>query len=138
METWKVIAMLLGPLALVLSVCGLVADILRHRKEGRLDRETYEKRPLLPEGAAELVRPGDTVMIVIPDHYEGDEVYIKYLNARAKEFYERGIKFVVFQEFMLKKNLILVAGENSEGGEVAARLADRLDRSIGGNSGAES
>lgn len=139
MENWNMVALLaaLG-FNLAAGAWHLVAAIRHDRKAARLDRETYEVRPLLPEGAAEVVRPGDALIIVIPEHHERNKVYVKALTERAKALSERGIKLVVFQEFMLKKNLILVAGESTEGEKVAARLAHRLNGSVSGNGGADS
>jgi len=122
-------------ISLASAAWGIAEAVRFHRKSIRLDRESFEKRPLLPQGAAELLRPGDTLLIVIPNQYQSDPVYINYMGKEAKKLSERGITFCCFQQFMTEKSLILIPSGGA--GDRITNSANHLDGGVSGNSGAQ-
>lgn len=99
MEGWKMWALwsALG-LNLAAGAWGLAAAIRYTRKEARLDRETWGTRPLLPPDKVEVLRPGDTVLMLQPlDGMTADQqtAMAGSIKAMAESAKARSIEFMV-------------------------------------------
>lgn len=140
METWKVIAILLGPIALVLSIRGLVADIRRQRMADRLDRETYEKRPVIPDDKMAILRPGDTCIVLCQlENMTVDQQtrLIESLTEMVSHAKERGVEFIIIPEYGGQKIFVVsrseLAKQTNHGGNSSAN--DRQSSEDGESTG---
>lgn len=117
MEAWKVIAVLLGLLAFVLSIWGLVADIRRQRMADRLDRETYEKRPVISDDKMAILRPGDTCIVLCQlENMTVDQQtrLIESLTEMISNAKERGIEFIIIPEYGGQKIFVVSRNDLTE------------------------
>lgn len=99
MEDWKMWALwaALG-FNLAAGVWSLAAAIRYRRKEARLDRGAWGARPLLPPDKVEVLRPGDTVLMLLPlDGMTADQqaAMAGSIKAMAESAKARGIEFMV-------------------------------------------
>ena len=92
-----------GGMAGLIGLVWLCVEAIRHRSKAlRLDRETYEKRPLVPDEKLAVLRPGDTVLMMPPlDDLTKDqqEVLVGSMKAMIEPAKERGIEFIVIPDW---------------------------------------
>lgn len=103
MEDWKVVVFWLAlGFCLMAGAWNLVAVIRRERKAERLDREAYKARPLIPDDKVAVMRPGDTVLLLLPlagmtiDQQTGMVDSTKRMAERARVL---GIEFIVLPDW---------------------------------------
>lgn len=93
---WSGIAGLIG-------LVWLCVEAIRYRSKAlRLDRDTYEKRPLVPDEKLATLRPGDTVLMMPPlDGLTVDqqEVLVGSMKAMIEPAKARGIEFIVVPDW---------------------------------------
>ena len=102
MEDWKVWALLaaLG-FNLVAGAWNSAAAIRYTRKEARLDRETWGTRPLLSDDRVASLRPGDTVLMLLPlagMTADQQTALIGSIKTMAEPAKARGIEFIVLPD----------------------------------------
>lgn len=99
MEDWKMWALWAAvSFNLAAGVWILMAAIRYARKVARLDRETWGTRPLLPPDKVEVLRPGDTVLMLLPlDGMTADQqtAMAGSIKAMAEFAKARSIEFMV-------------------------------------------
>lgn len=114
-ELWEWVqrwAWLISLLAMVW--CGVEA-VRYERKASRLDRETYEKRPLIPDDKVAIMRPGDTVLLMpsLDDMTLDQQTQlvgaIKRMAERASAL---GIEFVVIPDWGGQKTKAIVVSRS--------------------------
>lgn len=99
MEDWTALALLVAlGFNLVAGAWNSAAAIRYRRKEARLDREAWGARPLLPPDKVEVMRPGDTVLMLLPlDGMTADQqtAMAGSIKAMAESAKARSIEFMV-------------------------------------------
>ena len=132
MENWNMVALLaaLG-FNLAAGAWNLVAAIRHDRKAARLDRETYEVRPLMSDEKLAVLRPGDTVLMLPSlDGMTTDQrvAMISSMNAMIEHAKERSIEFIVVPDW--GQEIVVFRGGLSEQAEVMKVRADFMGRII--------
>lgn len=86
----------------VAAVWNIVSAVRYDRKAARLDRETYEKRPVISDDNMAILRPGDTGIILCQLEsmtLEQQASMIESLTKMVSHAKERGIEFIIIPEF---------------------------------------
>lgn len=116
MEDWTALALLVAlGFNLVAGAWNSAAAIRYRRKEARLDREAWGARPLLPPDKAEVLRPGDTVLMLLPlEGMTADQqtAMAGSIKAMAESAKARGIEFMVVPD-REQKAIVVSRGRTS-------------------------
>ncbi|THF67506.1 hypothetical protein E6C76_03860 [Pseudothauera nasutitermitis] len=128
MDDWKVWALWAAVgFNLAAGAWSLAAAIRYTRKEARLDRETLGTRPLLSDDRVASLRPGDTVLMLLPlagMTADQQTALIGSIKTMAESAKARGIEFIVLPDWG-KKAIVVSRGIQAErADDEAARKED--------------
>lgn len=117
MEECRAMVWLAVGLNIAAAAWWFVSAIRYERKANRLDRETYEKRPVISDDKMAILRPGDTCIVLCQlENMTVDQQtrLIESLTEMISNAKERGIEFIIIPEYGGQKIFVVSRNDLTE------------------------